>query len=64
MKKIYDCKVKNNNEAVNIIKWLRNNGLHNVSYKIRHANYYNLSIEFFDDKLELAYIMKFDWLNQ
>ena len=64
MKKIYEYKTKNSNEAVNILRWLRTNGVHDVTYKVRQANYHKLSIEFFDDKLELAYTIQYDWTKR
>ena len=47
----------------NVMKWLRKNGEPNNSYKIHQSNYRVLHVEFFDSKLELMYIMQYDWGN-
>lgn len=50
----------NANTILSVMKWLRQNG-ENDSYKIHQSNYRKLRVEFFDNKLELMYIMKYDW---
>jgi hypothetical protein len=51
-------------DTLPLYKWLRANGEPGVSYKIHYANYNHISIEFFDNKLELMYIMRYDWVNR
>lgn len=47
----------------NVMKWLRKNGEPNNNYKIHQSNYRVLRLEFFDKKLELMYIMQYDWTD-
>ena len=51
------------NTIVSVMRWLRQHGEPNNSYKIHQSNYRVLCIEFFDSKLELMYIMQYDWAN-
>lgn len=51
------------NDIVPLMKWLRQHGENGSSYKIHQSNYRKLCVEFFDNKLELMYIMKYDWGN-
>ena len=45
----------------NVMKWLRKNGEPEKNYRIIQSNYRVLRVEFFDSKLELMYIMQYDW---
>lgn len=47
----------------NVMKWLRKNGEPEKNYRIIQSNYRVLRVEFFDSKLELMYIMQYDWTN-
>lgn len=47
----------------NVMKWLRTNGEPEKNYRIIQSNYRVLRVEFFDSKLELMYIMQYDWAN-
>lgn len=47
----------------NVMKWLRKNGEPEKNYRIVQSNYRVLRVEFFDSKLELMYIMQYDWAN-
>lgn len=47
----------------NVMKWLRKNGEPEKNYSIVQSNYRVLRVEFFDSKLELMYIMQYDWTN-
>lgn len=47
----------------NVMKWLRKNGEPEKNYRIIQSNYRVLRVEFFDSKLELMYIMQYDWGN-
>lgn len=47
----------------NVMKWLRKNGEPEKNYRIVQSNYRILRVEFFDSKLELMYIMQYDWAN-
>lgn len=51
----------NANTVLGAMKWLRQNGVPEKSYRIHQSNYRKLCVEFFDSKLELLYIMQYDW---
>jgi hypothetical protein len=61
MRKIYEYRHKHGQHILTIIKWLRQNGEMNTSFKIHQMNYSVLRVEFFDDKLELMYNMQYEW---
>ena len=42
-------------------KWLRASGVNGVDYKIHQSNYSLIKVEFMNSKLELHYIMKWNW---
>jgi hypothetical protein len=62
MNKIYEYRSKGGEyQILPILKWLRQNGEMNRTFKIHQMNYRILQVEFFDDKLELMYTMLYDW---
>lgn len=42
-------------------KWLRANGVNGVDYRIHQSNYRLIKVEFMNSKLELHYIMEWNW---
>lgn len=59
--KVYTRRWSQEYSVLDIAKWLRANGTLNVDFVFMSLNYDRISVQFKNDKLELAYIMQFDW---
>ena len=61
MKKYYRITSKTA-EPLKVLKWLRTRGELNKDFFIVGASYHKLELEFNNPKLELEYVMRYDWL--
>jgi hypothetical protein len=61
VKKVYRYEATDGTPVLTVLKWLRSQGELNVDFKILGANYSRIEISFNNDKLELAYTLKYDW---
>jgi hypothetical protein len=48
--------------TLEVVKWLRQNGQRFIDWEMS-GGYTNLTINIMNDKLELAYIMMWEWSN-
>ena len=58
-RKRYHLRCDSSKQAVEVIRWLRAHGVRGSDFDF--AGSIRLDIEFYNDKLELAYIMRWDW---
>lgn len=58
---VYTRKSDSEYSILSIAKWLRENGTLNEDFVFIILNYRTISVRFKNDRLELAYIMQFDW---
>lgn len=64
MNKKYYYRADADHQILTVLKWLRRNGTMNVDFKLLQLNYRIMIVEFDNSKLELAYVMNYDWTQQ
>lgn len=55
---------KNTDDVVTVMKWLRSMGERDQDFRIHQLNYQLVRIEFLNDKMELAYTLKYAWTSE
>lgn len=64
MSKKYTYIADADHHILSVLKWLRRNGTMNIDFKLLQLNYKVMIVEFYNSKLELAYVMNYDWTQQ
>ena len=55
---------KNTDDVVTVMKWLRSMGERDQDFRIHQLNYRLVRIEFLNEKMELAYTLKYYWATE
>lgn len=55
---------KGTDDTVTVMKWLRSMGERDQDFRIHQLNYRLVRIEFLNEKMELAYTLKYYWATE
>lgn len=55
---------KGTDDTVTVMKWLRSQGERDLDFRIHQLNYRLVRVEFLNERMELAYTLKYAWSSE